>query len=236
MFFAPCTLPLAPIYLGYLGGISFRDIQDPVKYLLIRKKIFIYSIFFIIGFSVVFISLGGLAGFVGNLLVPYKTYFTRAGGVMIIVFGLSMLGIFKLPAFIRGKKVRASNRFFKNKIFGSFIFGASFALGWSPCIGPILGTILFLASQSATALQGAFLLFIFSLGLALPFLILSLSLGSAFIAIKHITKYLRIIEVIAGTMLIGIGVLFLFGKFTLIVSWGYKTFEFINYDRLLDFL
>ena len=235
-FLAPCTLPLAPAYLGFISGTSAGDLKDPKKAPQAKRKIFINGIFFVTGFSVVFIALGTLAGLVGSALVPYRIWLTRIGGVFVIIFGLYMIGLLKISFFNIEKRMKIPSALKQGKLFTSFVLGSSFGLGWTPCVGPILGTILLLASTSATALQGGFLLFIFSLGLAIPFLLLALAVGVASKYIARFSKYLHFVEIIGGIFLIFIGILLVSNRFTLLISWGYRLFEFINYDALLNYL
>lgn len=236
-FLAPCTFPLVPGYLGFISGASLEDLKDPEKAKKARWKIFLNGLFFMVGFSTVFIVLGTLVGFIGaTFLAPYRLWLGRIGGVFVIIFGLFMLNVLKIPFLMREKQFKAPAIFKQGKPTNSFILGSAFAFGWTPCVGPILGSILLLASTSTSALQGALMLTIFSLGLAIPFLLIAIGIGSASRYVKNISKYLNIVSIIGGVFLIFLGVLLVSGNIGLLISYGYKIFQFINYDRLLDYL
>lgn len=236
-FLAPCTLPLVPGYLGFISGASLEDLKDPEKAKRARWKIFLNGLFFMVGFSAVFIILGTLVGFVGaTFLAPHRLWLGRIGGVFVIIFGLFMLNVLKIPFLAREKQLKAPSLFERGKPTNSFILGSTFAFGWTPCVGPILGSILLLASTSTSALQGALMLTVFSAGLAVPFLLIAIGIGSASRYIQGISKYLNIVSVIGGIFLIFLGILLVSGNIGLLISYGYKIFQFINYDRLLDYL
>lgn len=236
-FLAPCTLPLVPGYLGFISGASLEDIKDPAKAKGARWKIFLNGLFFMLGFSSVFIIMGTLVGFIGaTFLAPYRLWLGRIGGVFVIIFGLFMLNVLKIPFLTQERQLKAPAIFKQGKPTNSFILGSAFAFGWTPCVGPILGSILLLASTSTSALQGALMLAIFSAGLAVPFLLIAIGIGSASRHIQNISKYLNVISIIGGVFLIGLGLLLVTGNVGLLISYGYRLFEFINYDRLLDYL
>jgi cytochrome c-type biogenesis protein len=235
-FLAPCTLPLVPGYLVFIGGSSLADLKDPEKAKLAKRKIFFNGLFFILGFSVVFIVLGTAAGALGQLLIGYRVWLSRIGGIFVILFGLFMLNILKLPFLSVEKTIKTPQLFERGRSLNSFILGTAFGFGWTPCVGPILGSILLLASASATALQGAFLLAVFSAGLAVPFLIIALGIGSASKYINKFSGILKWASVVGGIFLIILGILLLTNKFGFLVIYGYQLLEFINYDSLLDYL
>lgn len=236
-FLAPCTLPLVPAYLGFISGSSLEDLENPVVAKKARGKIFLNGFFFMLGFSAVFIVMGTLVGFIGAaLLAPYRRWLGRIGGVFVIIFGLFMLNVLNIPFLTREKQIKAPALFKRGKPLNSFILGSAFAFGWTPCVGPILGSILLLASTSTTALQGAFLLTIFSAGLAIPFLLIAAGIGSSSRYIQSISPYLSVISVIGGIFLIMLGVLLVTEKIGVLISHSYGLFRFINYDRLLDYL
>jgi len=241
MFLAPCTLPLLPAYLAFISGVDPEEIKkggEASK--AARRKMFKNGILFILGFSVVFILFGVLAGLFGQTLVAYRIWLARIGGAFVILFGLFMLGIFKLSFLERERKFALPEKF-RNKFtigspVSSFAVGGTFALGWTPCVGPILGSILLLASSSATAFSGAVMLAVFSLGLAVPFMLVTLLFSQATKLIEKTTKYLKIVSVIGGVFLVGIGILLVTDNFELTVQYGYQIFDFFNYDALLDYL
>ena len=236
MFLAPCTLPLLPAYLGFISGASLEDLKDPAKAKHVRRKIFLNGVFFVLGFSLIFILFGTLAGFLGQGLAPFRIWTARIGGALVILFGLFMLGVFRLPAFQVDKRIKIPSFLKIGRPSSSFVIGSSFAVGWTPCVGPILASILLLASTTSTALQGALLLSIFSLGLAIPFIAVAALISSSTRFIEKATKYLNIVSIVGGVFLVGLGILLLTDNFGLTIQYGYQLFEFIGYDRLLDFL
>lgn len=237
MFLAPCTLPLVPGYLGFISGASFDDLQDPTKAKLARRKIFRNGLLYVTGFTVVFVLLGTIFGLGGIAFAKYRIFLTQLAGAFVILFGLYMIGSTKIKwlNFLNfDKHINATKHFKPGKPMSSLVFGGAFALGWSPCVGPLLGSVLLLASTGETVLQGAFLLFIFSLGLAIPFLVVAASVGAATKYIKKLNKYLSVISIVGGIFLIFIGYLLITNSFSAWFSFIYGALDFINYDSLLD--
>lgn len=235
-FLAPCTLPLVPAYLGFISGVSAQDLQDPLKARSARIKIFLNGLLFILGFSAVFVILGTTAGFFGQTVFRQRIWLSRVGGIFVILFGLFMLNILKIPFLSKEIQFKTPTLFQRGKAANSFILGTAFGFGWTPCVGPILGSILTLAAASATAEQGAFLLSVFSLGLAVPFLIIATGIGFASEHIAKLSKYLNMVSIIGGVFLIFLGSLLLTNSLGVWIAYFYQWFDFINYDRLLDYL
>lgn len=248
MFLAPCTLPLVPGYLSFISGVPLKDLDKGTVPSGLRARVLYNGLGFVIGFSLIFIALGLAAGFGGAQLVMYRAVLAQIGGALVILFGLFMLHVIDIPFLQREARLQlpASNasrsdagwpRLFKpGNPLNAGILGATFALGWTPCIGPILGTILLFASTTATAGQGAVLLAIFSLGLAVPFLLVAAATGAAMHLIARFRGTLTVINVIGGIFLITLGVLMLFNESGILIQYGYKWFSFIGYERLLDYL
>ncbi|MBI3305275.1 sulfite exporter TauE/SafE family protein [Candidatus Parcubacteria bacterium] len=235
-FLAPCTLPLVPGYLGFISGVSLDDLQTSEKAARLRLKIFLNGLLFVLGFSLVFIFFGTAAGLAGRGLLPYRIWLTRIAGVFVIIFGLFMLGVLRIPFLARARRLRVPALFKRGKPMSSLVLGAAFGFGWTPCVGPILGSILFLASTAATAGQGALLLAIFSLGLAVPFLTIALGIGSASAYLAQVSRYLHVVSVVGGIFLVLLGILLVTGKTYVLIAYGYRLFNFIQYDRLLNYL
>lgn len=235
-FLAPCTLPLVPAYLGFISGVDQEALKNPETAASARRKIFLNGLAFIVGFSLIFIAFGVLAGFAGTALAPYRIWLARIGGILVILFGLFMLGFFKLPFFQADKRIPIPKWLTLGKPSSSLFIGGTFALGWTPCVGPILGSILLLAGTSGTALQGGVMLTVFSFGLAIPFLIIALAFSRATAYIDKISKYLKAISVVGGVFLILLGILLATDNFGLTIQYGYELFDFINYEGLLEFL
>ncbi len=224
MFLAPCTLPIVPGYLAFIAGGEGRG------------RMVKNAVAFVIGFSVIFILLGTFAAALGTLLGPWREILTRAAGALIILFGLTMLGLLRLPVLTQERRARIPKFLRVGRPESSALIGALFAIGWSPCIGPILGSILFIASVSATAVQGALLLGVFSLGLGIPFVLSAVfmeKIGSWFV---RAGKTASALSYIGGIVLIIVGALMLTGQIGLLVTWGFGAFDFAGYKSLLNHL
>ncbi len=225
MFLAPCTLPIVPGYLAFIAGAGAP-----------RRRIVLNALAFVVGFSIVFVVLGTFASFVGTALGPWRVALGRAAGIIIVIFGLTMLGVVHIPALSRERRFHLPHFLALGRPESSVLIGVLFALGWSPCIGPILGTVLLFASTQATALQGALLLGIFSLGLGLPFIATALLLEQASSLFARQSRLTQILSLVGGVVLVLLGLLMLAGQMALLVSWGYGFFDFLGYNKLLDYL
>lgn len=212
-FFSPCILPLIPAYVSFISGISIDEMkasEDKVRNL---KRILLETILFISGFSLVFILLGATATFLGSFILSYQQILRIVGGIIVILFGLSISGVFT------SKYLEQEKRFFLKKkpvnVFGSVLIGMVFALGWTPCIGPILASLLIYASTQESLKEGITLLTFYSLGLALPFLITSLAINAFLSLFKKINKYFGVIKIASGALLILVGILIMTNNFHL---------------------
>ncbi len=204
-----------------------------------RRTIFLNAVFYVVGFSFVFILFGTLFGLGGAAFLQYRWALQRVGGALVIFFGLFMLKIFQLPGFdfLNEEKHFPLIRALKpGRPVNSFLFGAAFALGWTPCIGPILGSILTLAAASATVGRGAFLLGIFSLGLAMPFLLVAASIGSAEKMLKKFARHSNTLSFVGGIFLIILGLLMLTDTMNAWTGLFYQGTRFMNYQALLNYL
>lgn len=235
MFLAPCTLPIVPGYLAFIGGVSPEDLADPRARRSARARVFKNALYFVIGFGVVFVAFGTFAGAIGGALGGWRFLLGRLAGALLILFGASMLGT-RVPFLSFERHIRVPKWLTRGRPESSFLIGALFALGWSPCIGPILGSVLFLASSSATALSGAALLTIFWLGLALPFLLVAFFIGEASLYMHRLEKLAAVLQVLGGAVLVVLGVLMLTGNMGLLVSWGFSLLNTVHYDRLLYYM
>lgn len=234
-FLAPCTLPLVPAFLGFISGVSTGDAEKFDSG--VRKKLVINTLFYVLGFSVVFIVFGILAGLAGSLLSPIRIWLTRIGGITVIIFGLYLLGLFKLNFFSSGTVKKLDTRIRKRGPLASFAFGTAFGAGWNPCVGPILGTVLLLTSSSDTVATGALLLAVFSIGLGIPFVLVAFFLGQGSRVIEKLSGHLLWFNRIAGALLLGLGILLITNNLDLLIEWGFRMFEFLNYEeRLLNYL
>jgi cytochrome c-type biogenesis protein len=218
-FLSPCVLPLIPGYISMLSGASLEELKSGAGAALVGR-IFRNSIAFVLGFSVVFIILGASATWVGRFLLAQRTAFNVVAGLIIVIFGLHLTGLVKIPFLYR--EARLDSGAPKRGLVGSFVLGFAFAFGWTPCIGPILTAILALAAERDTVFQGMFLLAVYSAGLAIPFLLTGLGLSQFMKFYGGFRKHLQVVEVLSGVLLIAIGVLMAFNKFTMLS--GYLSF------------
>jgi cytochrome c-type biogenesis protein len=218
-FLSPCVLPLIPGYISMLSGASIEELKSGADATL-AGRILRNSVSFVIGFSTVFIALGASATWVGNFLLARRTIFNIVAGILIITFGLHLTGLVKIPLLYREARIDTGAP--RRGLAGSFLLGFAFAFGWTPCIGPILTGILALAATRDTVFQGMFLLAIYSAGLAIPFLLTGLGLSQFLKFYGGFRKHLQVVEVASGVLLIAIGLLMAFNKFTLLS--GYLTF------------
>jgi cytochrome c-type biogenesis protein len=204
-FISPCVLPMIPLYIGYLAGnIADKDNEEKN-----RNKLLFNSIFFILGFTILFATLGASASFLGQYLSEHLETINRIGGVIVIIFALSFLGLKMLPFLENTYKLK-----FKAKslnYFSSLIFGIVFAVGWSPCTGPFLGSALMLAANTDTLYQGIFTLIAYSLGLGVPFFLSALLLKQLEGAFSFIKKHYKVVTVISGVLLLLMGILMVLG-------------------------
>jgi cytochrome c-type biogenesis protein len=235
-FLAPCTLPLVPGYLAFVSGASLKDFRDSAQSMSLRRKVVLNGLFFVLGFSAVFILFGVAAGGLGSLMGVYRVQLSRVGGVFVILFGLFMLEALHMPFMNRTKRFHIPFIFRRGKLRNSFLLGTVFGFGWTPCIGPILGTVLFLVGSTATMWQGAFLLGVFSLGLAIPFLVLAFMIGSASLRVHRIARFGKILTFVGGIFLIFLGILLLTDSFGVFSSAMYRWFDFVHYDSLMQYL
>ncbi|HET9703957.1 MAG TPA: cytochrome c biogenesis protein CcdA [Vicinamibacterales bacterium] len=232
-FISPCVLPLIPGYLSFISGVSLEEMRglQPVAAgaaggtltvttgvsAAAKRQVIITSLFFILGFSLVFVSLGASATFLGQYLMERLTIFGKVAGVLLIIFGLHTIGVFKIPFLLNEARVQANTK--PASMIGAVIVGISFAFGWTPCIGPILSAILLVAAQQDSVNQGIVLLSIYSLGLAIPFLLTAIAINQFFVAFKKIRRHYHAIEIVSGLLMIVIGLLIFFNRFTIIAQW-----------------
>ena len=215
-FVSPCVLPLIPGYISFVSGVSVEDMRSDVAPATSRLTVFGTSLAFVIGFSIVFIALGASATAIGKLLFAKLPMLTKIAGAILIVFGLHTMGVFRL-AFLDTEKRLHSQRKPAGPL-GALLVGIAFAFGWTPCIGPILGGILTIAGSRDTVSEGMLLLAVYSLGLGIPFILTALAVDKFFAASKRIRKYYRMIEYVAGGLLIVIGVLIFTNNFTVLAK------------------
>ncbi len=215
-FISPCVLPLIPGYLSFISGVSIEDMKRGEKKSGTLKKVSLNTLLFVLGFSVVFTAMGASATFVGEFLLSKLSLFNKIAGVIIIILGLHIMGVFRISFLNYEKRFHARSRPLGS--FGSFVVGLAFAFGWTPCIGPILGGCLLLACNQDTVVQGTILLSFYSLGLGIPFFITAVSFSTFLGFFGWAKKHFRTIEILAGLLLVAIGFLMFIGSFSYIAG------------------
>jgi cytochrome c-type biogenesis protein len=206
-FLSPCVLPLIPSYVSFITGISFKDLTRQTDKKRIRFLTMTHSLAFICGFSAVFIALGVSSSALGQWLLRYQDYLRITGGVLIIIFGLFVSGFLKIDFFMRQKKFQITGK--PVGYIGTFLVGMAFAAGWSPCIGPILGTILLYAGAQASAFYGFQLLLAYSLGMAIPFFLSAMAINVFLFYSSKIARHMKVINAASGLILIVFGIMLL---------------------------
>ena len=213
-FVSPCVLPLIPGYISFVSGVSVEEMRADAPPATSRLQVFVTSLAFVIGFSIVFVLLGASATAIGKLMFARLPLLSKIAGAILIVFGLHTMGVFRL-GFLETEKRMQSQRKPAGPL-GALLVGVAFAFGWTPCIGPILGGILAVAGSKNSVGEGITLLAVYSMGLGIPFLLTSLAINQFFGAAKRIRRYYHAIEVASGALLIAIGLLIITGQLTII--------------------
>lgn len=215
-FVSPCVLPLVPSYISYITGLSVEQLTDASERVKFKKAIVLNSLLFIAGFSSVFIAFGASASLLGQILITYQDHIRRFGGVMIVVFGLYLLGILNLNF------LKMEHRFqFRSRpagYLGSFLIGVAFAAGWTPCVGPVLGSILLYASTTDSLVSGVVLLTSYSLGLGLPLFLTALGVDRFLAYFKQARAYLWGVSTVSGVLLVVVGVMIYANSLTMVTS------------------
>lgn len=204
-FLSPCVFPLIPSYFMYITGISYADMLAEHPSHIIRQKAILHSLFFICGFTTVFVLLGASATYIGSFLNEHAVIIRKVGGVLLVLLGIHVTGIFHLK-FLLGEK-RVSIKHKPAGYAGSFLVGIAFAAGWTPCIGPILAAILAVAATEESVYQGIILLLAYSMGLGVPFFLSALAMNRFQLVFNRFKKYIHTFEIITGVLLVVVGVL-----------------------------
>lgn len=214
-FLSPCVLPLVPGYVSLISGAGVEELKAAQGQLM--RRVMVNSVGFILGFSVVFITLGAISTEIGQVAARYKHPLSILAGVVIIIFGLHLTGIFKIKALYTDARLHSVKG--SSTMIGAFVIGFAFAFGWTPCLGPILSAILVVASQEENVVRGIVLLTVYSLGLAVPFLLTSLLMERFLKFYSRFRSHMHALEIASGGLLIALGILLVIGRFTLISSW-----------------
>ncbi len=201
-FFSPCILPLIPAYFTFITGFSLEELTEDHNSE-IRKKVVLSTALFVLGFSLVFILMGASASYLGSLIYTYREFLRIIGGILIIVLGIHLTGIIHIRSLDFEKRIHLEKK--PLHFFGTFIIGMAFGAGWSPCVGPLLGSILIMAGSQETVWQGVVLLGTYSAGLAIPFIIMSFFIHFLLIFIQKASRAMKYVNVVAGVLLIVVG-------------------------------
>lgn len=215
-FFAPCILPLVPVYLAYLSGTGANTGTSDAGSFRLRPVLIVRTLLFVLGLSTVFISLGFGTGTIGSILVSSR--FIAVCGAFVVLFGLYQTGWIRLSWLERERKI-SSDRIGKGGYLGAFLLGLTFSFGWTPCIGPVLAAILGIAAGEGSPAYGGFLMLIYTLGLAIPFLLMSVFSDFILLRVRRLYKFMRIIKAVSGCVLILMGMMLMTDRLNTIVAW-----------------
>lgn len=219
-FLSPCVLPLVPGYVSLISGVGVEELKAQETGVL--RRVMLNSVAFVLGFSIVFVVLGALSTAVGQLASQYKSVLAQVAGVLVIVFGLHLTGILRIKALYADRRLH--NVKGGSTPWGAFVIGFAFAFGWTPCVGPILSGILVIAAAQNSVGKGILLLTVYSLGLAVPFLLTALGIERFMKFYTGFRRHMHVVEVASGVLLIALGILLVFGKLTLLSQY----FSFLN--------
>lgn len=222
-FLSPCVLPIIPPYLAYMGGISMSDLTEGQSKS--RRPAVIASAFFVLGLSTVFLILGFTASAFGRFFLQNQVLFGQIAGVVIIIFGLHFIGVFRIPLLMREARLDAGDR--GGSAFGAYILGLAFAFGWTPCIGPILGAILSLSAQEESITRGTILMAVYAAGLGLPFILSAIFINRAMGVMNRLKRHMGMIEKTMGALLVLVGVMMLTGAFSRMSYWLLENIPFL---------
>lgn len=226
-FLSPCILPIVPSYLAFVSGLTFGELSDrPVPH--VRRSAALHSILFVVGFGIVFMTMGLVATAAGSVIVEALPWINRAGGVVMILFGLFVAGMLRVPALARETRVHLESH--PTSAVGSLAVGVAFGAGWTPCIGPILGSILLYASLEATMVQGTVLLATYALGLGIPFVAASVALNWFLAGSAWARRWIVPLQRVAGTVLVVIGILMVTGHFASMTAFLAGMGQLINLE------
>jgi cytochrome c-type biogenesis protein len=210
-FISPCVLPLIPSYLTFVTGVGFDELGNS------RRAAVIHALLFVLGFTMIFVALGASATVLGRVLIHYRVWITRVGGALIVLFGLYLLGIVRVAAFDRERRVHLANK--PMGYLGSVLVGIAFGAGWTPCLGPILGAILTYTAATADLSRGLPLLLAYSLGLALPFLAAAVAVERFLETVSRLRPHLARVSQVSGALLVIVGLMMVFDYFTIMATY-----------------
>jgi len=218
-FLSPCVLPIVPPYLAYMSGVTIGEMQGTDT---ARRKVIVSALFFVLGLSTVFLLLGFTASAFGAFVLQNQELFAKVSGVVVIIFGLHFLSVFRIPILDREARMDAGES--GGSALGAYVLGLAFAFGWTPCIGPQLGAILSLAASEASVSRGTILLGVYALGLGVPFLLAAIFLNRSMALMNRMKRHMGLIEKIMGGLLLFVGVMLVTGLFSTFSWWLLETF------------
>ncbi|MEX3008122.1 cytochrome c biogenesis CcdA family protein [Hoeflea sp. TYP-13] len=221
-FVSPCVLPIVPPYLAYLAGISFQELSDESLERDTARRIMLSSVLFVAGFTTVFVALGATASVIGQSLARYFDTLSIMAGILIIIMGLHFLGVFRIGLLYREARVDVQRK--PAGLIGAYVMGLAFAFGWTPCVGPVLAAILFVAGAEDTIFRGAGLLATYSLGIGIPFILAGAFAGRFIGWANRFKRHMHKIEISMGGLLVVTGILFITGQMQIIAQWLLETF------------
>lgn len=221
-FLSPCVLPIVPPYLAYMSGVSIGEMQGTAA---ARRKVVLSALFFVLGLSTVFLLLGFTASAFGAFVLQNQELFAKASGVVVIVFGLHFLSVFRIPLLDREARMDTGQA--GGSVLGAYVLGLAFAFGWTPCIGPQLGAILSLAASEASVSRGTVLLGVYAIGLGVPFLLAAMFLNRSMVLMNKLKRHMGLIEKIMGGLLLFVGLMLVTGLFTSFSWWLLEAFPFL---------
>jgi cytochrome c-type biogenesis protein len=225
-FLSPCVLPIVPGYLSFISGVNLAEVRDGQVSAALTRRVALTGLFFVLGFSTVFVALGAAASLVvGALLLEHKRELAIFGGVVILVLGVHTMGLLRIPWLLTQRRANVKQR--PLGLAGAYVVGLAFAFGWTPCIGPILAGIIALAAERETVSAGVALLAVYSAGLGIPFLVAAFAVRGFFSAFARLKRYLRVFEIASGVLLVGIGLLLMTNRLAVLANW---------FGRLVPFL
>ncbi len=210
-FLSPCVLPLIPSYLTFVTGVGFDDLTRA------RRAALVHALLFVLGFTLIFVALGASATVLGRLLIAYRVWITRLGGALVVLFGLYLLGVLRIGALDRERRVQLASK--PLGYLGTVLVGIAFGAGWTPCLGPILGAILAYSAASADLGKGVGLLLAYSLGLALPFVLAAVAVERFLDTVRRMRPYLAHVSRVSGALLVVVGVLMMLDYFTVMAAY-----------------
>jgi cytochrome c-type biogenesis protein len=225
-FLSPCVLPLVPPYLCYLAGVGLEDLTEGSDSAEIRKRSFSRTVFFVMGFTTVFVGLGATASSFGQLISDYMYILEKVAGVLIIILGIHIAGLLKIGLLYREARFQTQNK--PTGPVGSYLVGLAFAFGWTPCVGPVLASILMVASAEESVNEGIFLLSAYSLGIGIPFILAAIFVNPFIRFMQKFRRHLQTVERIVGALLIGTGLLLLTGNMSAIGYGLQRMFPFLG--------